>query len=1260
MTNATWHPPCLLISEQWRSPVRTARLIGGSTLKISLSISHLILPLFALASAHCLSAQTLVVDKPTLALSARFGGPAVTQTVNVTSTNGASIPVALIVPQAYSWLKVSVGGGTGQSIASGYTPLAVTVTADPTGLVAGTYPAEPPALIAVSGGAPNTSIAVTLNVSTIGVNPQSLAFTYTVGSNNFPLPQGLTLSSAAATQCTATAAVTTTSGSWVGPLQNPCVSPSNLTVQLNNSVVELLAANTYTGTITIAPPAGQGPPAVVSLRLTVLPTPPVTVNPQSLILNWQTGIGAPNPSQTFTISTTASQPLDFNFFQSLSSLSNISTITPPFGNTSLTTGAVPITYSVNATGLAVGTHTGSITLFTPGGSPTQQNIGVTLNVSNTALLNVPNAPMNFTSQLGSIPAPQDVNITATSGILNYSVTQSVNSAWLSVPNAGSTSAPLTVSVNPAGLPQGTYTATVNVLSAIQGSIAQQIPVVLKITNDPTISASASTLSFPYQIGQSAAVAQRLVKLTSITGVPLNYVVSSAATTCGTAWLQATNSNNLLSGVTDDTLRVSVDPAGLPAGTCTGKVTVTATNPATGAPALGSPLEINVTLTVSTTAQLVLTPPDPPVFTVGKNQQSAAPPILLTSTGTDVLTYTVAFQSPGSWLSVNTLGGATNTNNSLILSVNTVGLAAGPYYGTVTLTATGPGGAAVANSPVKIPVTLNVTAGSLTLSASSLSFEQTVGGPAPASQTVTLGSDGAALNYNAVVQSNRVVSWLSVSPASGTTGGALTIAVDGSKLTPGTYTATIAVTSPGGGNSPATITVNFKLVPGTLSAPNTTLTFTQAVGGPAPAPQSIAVAGSPAALNYTVVSAPLSGVWLSATPASGTTPSSVEISVNGATLPVGQYTGTVTIASTGAGGSPIAVGVILNVVAPGVLAALPTSLSFAHTIGLAAPAPQNLAISSIGSVPVTALVQLDGVAAGWLTVAPAGSGITPATLAVSVAPLNLAAGQYTGRIVIASPLALAAVTVPVTLTVTAIPQPVVTGVTNAANYATGAVSPGENIVIFGSGVGPAEFTSASPVNNVFPTLVGATRVFFDNVAAPIVYVSAGQTSVMVPYGVAGGSTTNIVVEYSGVQSAPRSQIVALAAPGIYTLNMQGTGPGAILNQDGLTVNGLTAPEKRGNVIAIYMTGEGSTTPQGVDGVVIPVSALKKPQQTVTVTVGGVDAVVEYAGSAPGLISGVMQVNVRIPLTAPTGTQPVVVTVGTVKSQSDANAATVVIN
>ena len=512
----------------------------------------------------------------------------------------------------------------------------------------------------------------------------------------------------------------------------------------------------------------------------------------------------------------------------------------------------------------------------------------------------------------------------------------------------------------------------------------------------------------------------------------------------------------------------------------------------------------------------------------------------------MLNYTVAFQSnTGNWLFVAPQSGTTAANSLLSVNVIPTGLTAGQYTGSITITATGPGGAVVADSPVTIPVTLNVTSVSLTLSSTDLTFQQVLGGPAPASQTVNIGSSGQTLlAYSAVANSNNAVNWLAVSPASGNTSanGTLTVSVDGSKLTPGTtYNGTIVITSPGAGNSPATINVHLKVDPGSLSAPTTTLTFTQLAGGTAPAAQTIAVTGSPAALNFTVTSSTQNGVnWLGASPASGATPSNVQVTVNGGSLAVGQYTGTVTIASAGAAGSPIAVPVVLNVVAPGTLTATPTTLAFTYTIGQTAPVAQNLALSSTAAASFTTQVQVDG-AGTWLTVTPA-SGNSPATLVVSVAPTTLAAGNYTGRIVITSPNVLTPVTVPVTLAVTSIPKPVVVAIKNAANYFSGNVSPGENIVIGGTGIGPATLASGVVANNAFTTTVGSTRVLFDGVAAPIIYASDTQTSVMVPYGVTGRTSTSVVVEFSGVQSTPVTYNIAAAVPGIYTQNAQGTGPG----------------------------------------------------------------------------------------------------------------------
>ena len=64
-------------------------------------------------------------------------------------------------------------------------------------------------------------------------------------------------------------------------------------------------------------------------------------------------------------------------------------------------------------------------------------------------------------------------------------------------------------------------------------------------------------------------------------------------------------------------------------------------------------------------------------------------------------------------------------------------------------------------------------------------------------------------------------------------------------------------------------------------------------------------------------------------------------------------------------------------------------------------------------------------------------------------------------------------------------------------------------------------------------------------------------------------------------------------------------------------------------------------------------------TVTATIGGVAADVQYAGSAPGIVSGVMQVNLLIPANAPVGGNiPIVINVGTASS-SGAGAPTVAV-
>ncbi|HXA49349.1 MAG TPA: hypothetical protein VNV86_03555 [Candidatus Acidoferrum sp.] len=1223
-------------------------------MKRFLSLYSLI-PIMIAAGAANLHAQNVAVDKSSLTFSAQFGGPAVSQSLTVTSSTGAAITFFTFSNAA--WVKVN-----NQTSSSGTTPSTVTVSADPTGLNPGTYNTS----ISVFGGANSVSVGVTLTVSTIGVNPSSVTFSnYTVGSITLPAPQSITLSGTATTFTAA--ATTTTGGAWLQVTPTTGNSPGAITAVLNTALVPGLAVGTYQGKITITP-TGSGTtniPIDIPVTFTVSSAPVVTATPTPLQFNIQIA-GANNiSSQPLTVAVAPAAQLGFGFTASVDANpagKNWITINPPNGNTNQQTGQAQVTVGVDTTNLPANTYNGKITLITPGGTPAQQDIPVKLTVSASPLLNVPPTPLVFTYQLGgNVPATQNVNVTATSSTLNYTLGAGATATWLTVPTSGTTAAPFPVSVNPTGLTPGSYTTTITVTGTTAGSGSAQIPVTLNVTNDAMIVTNYSAMSFPFQIGQAAPAGQ-VLKITSSTGSPLSFTATAVQTNCtGSNWLVlAGNAGVPATGSTDASLVVSVNPAGLPAGTCTGKITVAATVTATGAAAVNSPFDIPVALYVSAAPLLVVNPTLPPVFNVALGANSVPPQnITLTSTSpaaADQLNYTATFQTNngGNWLFVGPLAGTTASGNVLTISVIPSLLSAGTYTGTVTITATGAG--AVANSPVTIPVVLNITAGSIVLSGNSLSFTSTLGGANPQPQTVTIGSSAAALTYSAVASTGVNPTWLSVTPTSGNTSKdtTLTATVDSSKLTPGTYTGRITVTAPGAGNSPAVISVSLVVQPGTISAPTTALTFSQVAGGTAPAAQTIAVSGSPSSLNFAVTTSP-STPWLTATPASGSTPGNVQVSVSAGTMPVGQYNGSVTITSSGAAGSPITVPVVLNVVASQTLTANPTSLTFAYTIGQTAPAAQTLLVGTSGaSAPFSVQVPAT---APWLAVTPT-SGTAPGNISVSVTPGTLTAGSYTASITVTSSSALTPLTIPVTFNVVQIPKPVVSAIGNAASYSTGSISPGENIVIFGTGVGPAAITTGTVTNGVWSNTVGNTRVLFDGVPAPVIYASSTQTSVMVPYGVNGRPTTSVVVEFTGVQSTPLTYNVVAASPGIYTLNQQGTGPGAVINQDGVTVNSPNTPAAHGSFVSVYMTGEGQTAPPGVDGAVIPpvLSSLKNPVLPVTATVGGVQATVVYAGSAAGLISGVMQVNLIIPAGAPTGgAVPIVVTVGTAPSQSGVTIA-----
>ncbi len=205
-----------------------------------------------------------------------------------------------------------------------------------------------------------------------------------------------------------------------------------------------------------------------------------------------------------------------------------------------------------------------------------------------------------------------------------------------------------------------------------------------------------------------------------------------------------------------------------------------------------------------------------------------------------------------------------------------------------------------------------------------------------------------------------------------------------------------------------------------------------------------------------------------------------------------------------------------------------------------------------------------------------------------------------------------------------------GIVSAASYQGGAVAPGEIITIFGTNLGPgsAQFPAVDASGNV-ATTAGGTRVLFDGVPAPMVYATAGQVSAVVPFAIEGRATTQVQVEYLSARSDPVTMAVARALPGIFTLDRSGKGAGAILNEN-LTVNGSTNPAARGSTIVIYATGGGVMSGAVEGRLAQPPFAHLNPLPTVRI--GGQTARITYAGMAPGLIAGTLQINAIVPADA----------------------------
>jgi uncharacterized protein (TIGR03437 family) len=213
--------------------------------------------------------------------------------------------------------------------------------------------------------------------------------------------------------------------------------------------------------------------------------------------------------------------------------------------------------------------------------------------------------------------------------------------------------------------------------------------------------------------------------------------------------------------------------------------------------------------------------------------------------------------------------------------------------------------------------------------------------------------------------------------------------------------------------------------------------------------------------------------------------------------------------------------------------------------------------------------------------------------------------------------------------TANPGPSLLSIVNSASGAySSAVTPVELITLYGVGLGPQTPARGQVEKGVFSTSLAGCQVLFDGAAAPLLYADSGQINAVVPRSVIKPAHVQVVTASGTTIDGPAVQVsYPNAPPGIFQ-NSQ-TGMAAAVNQDG-TVNSFANAARPGSIVAVFVAGAGAN--YFADGAIVPLQIYTYPGPVYALT-GSRSMEVDFAGDAPGMVAGVMQINFRVPDSQP---------------------------
>ncbi len=296
---------------------------------------------------------------------------------------------------------------------------------------------------------------------------------------------------------------------------------------------------------------------------------------------------------------------------------------------------------------------------------------------------------------------------------------------------------------------------------------------------------------------------------------------------------------------------------------------------------------NFAIIVSTTVAPVtmIATPSSINFSVAYTAQNSGDQGVTLSTGTTPVPFTVTTPTP--WLTVTPAQGSTPATFN-VRAVNIGSFQPGTYTGAVIITS------GVSNSPVNIPVTLQVAASSnITVSKESLLFQMN---PTRliAQDVVVVGGISTGTLFNVSVNTNSGGQWLSVNPTRAETIASVSVNVNATGLAPGTYTGSVQFTPDQNGGGRIIVPVTMVVSPAaSLTINQQALTFN------GPGSQSVQIGTTNGtALGFTATAS--GGSWLSVDPATGSAPANLSVRVALAGLPQGTSQGSVVITPANGG------------------------------------------------------------------------------------------------------------------------------------------------------------------------------------------------------------------------------------------------------------------------------------------------------------------------------------------------------------------------